>query len=469
MKLSRLIPPLRIAALGFAILVTLGGLIIAYENWHGPRALRAEAARLSAQGESLDYASYFPPRLPEEKNFMADPFLQMVDGRRPRDPAFAAAYGEFRKRTDNYWPLGRTWAQGLLDTVRVNERGQSHEIPPQEVLGAVASIEPQILRLRRRAAECSLAQIDLGPALMRRDFRGVNTDWDIGEFLQLSRGIAWQAAAESRLGKNAYAYADALVLMRMALATKSYPNLLTSIVEIGMVDSLTELFWQGCLSKSWSGPELEVFLNFFESAKLGDLSAYDLRAERALIMTVALTNPGAFFDRKLGFRRTPLLYLMRFGLTSENALAAMAGVDDALGCMDLNKANFDLTKAQTYVSQRATGWGRTNPYRRLGHLAATTSLEAVIHEVQVPPGWEVGTIVAALELYHRAHQDYPTKLEDLVPTYFARVPTGILAGTPPNYRRIDRANFRLTSGGPPEPAWEWHTQIVASEPASAAR
>jgi len=56
-------------------------------------------------------------------------------------------------------------------------------------------------------------------------------------------------------------------------------------------------------------------------------------------------------------------------------------------------------------------------------------------------------IVCALERYHLAHGEYPETLEALTPGLIEKIPTDLVGGQPPHYRRNADGTFLLYSIG----------------------
>src|SRR6185436_6134810 len=61
---------------GVALFIALFVLIHVVENWRGHREWARAKAELAAKGESLDYASFLKPPVPDEENVMAHPYMK---------------------------------------------------------------------------------------------------------------------------------------------------------------------------------------------------------------------------------------------------------------------------------------------------------------------------------------------------------------------------------------------------------
>src|SRR5262245_43861512 len=61
-----------------AILATLWALFHLEENWRGKRAWQKYKTDLAARGEHLDLEWFIPKPIPDDQNFAAIPFFQMM-------------------------------------------------------------------------------------------------------------------------------------------------------------------------------------------------------------------------------------------------------------------------------------------------------------------------------------------------------------------------------------------------------
>src|SRR5690242_916227 len=79
--------------LALAAAVTLVVLLYTFENWRGKRAWEARRRQLQAKGETLDWAAFIPPPVPDNQNFFDAPDMEewfVKDSRRNLNGAAAA-------------------------------------------------------------------------------------------------------------------------------------------------------------------------------------------------------------------------------------------------------------------------------------------------------------------------------------------------------------------------------------------
>ena len=148
------------------------------------------------------------------------------------------------------------------------------------------------------------------------------------------------------MGLSDEAYMDVLILMRMTKATDSCPTLIGAMMGANTEGEITDLFWQGTLSKSWSEPQIEGFRDFFVSSAIWKAVVRGLCVERVAISN-DLTAPEG----------VPSSH----GLVSDNAAVAEAIIGEMITWFDPATNSFDVRKAQQYLD-RGKGWvERVNP------------------------------------------------------------------------------------------------------------
>lgn len=71
-----------------AALVTLGAAFIAEEDWRGSLAWRHYKSGMEARGDSIDSARLIPPKVPDNENFAACPYLAGALAQPPGNPGW---------------------------------------------------------------------------------------------------------------------------------------------------------------------------------------------------------------------------------------------------------------------------------------------------------------------------------------------------------------------------------------------
>jgi len=260
------------------------------------------------------------------------------------------------------------------------------------------------------------------------------------------------------LGRNPDAYADAVILCRMAKATGTRKTVLCALVEIAMYGGICDLVQRGVDMGSWSEPQLTGFRDFFASETCWQDFENGLHSERVVhIETWDASKPlGVGVKDPTGWVWTRLLAPLRPGLIAEARLRAERAESAIIDCYDPMGDRFDLARAQKLMAQPLTWCERLNPYSEFERLAWRNINPVAITDAKRHFLVEMYGVAVAIELFQIGHQSYPAKLDELVPAYLPRIPRSLLTGEPPAYTRIDPAHFRLSSA-------HWHEEAETPE------
>jgi hypothetical protein len=403
---------------------------------------------------------------------MADPFLEMIDGCRSPDAVFTARYGETQKiQQPQYWPDGVS-REIKFRTSSAKLGRKDGRMSPDEVVASFRLIEGDILRLRHRAEICTCSRFEFAGDSRNELAPGIPAFGPrvrFGELFPFFQALHWRAAAELELGRVAEAYIDTEVLMRMADATNSQSTVLGALLGRAMCDQVTQLLWQGIVSGSWTTDEITGFRNFFGPEDFWKAIVTGISAERVLTIE-CWSSPSGFlavmgsrFDR--GW--THFLNSLGPGFAYQHSLRSENSLNGALACIDPVHRRFNLPQAE-HLLARDLGWrGRLESILAFGSTQQANLLAVMIGKAGQPGRSEVGSVIAALELFRIAQHRYPAKLDELVPVYLSRIPTSVLTGEQPAYTRIDPDHFRLSAfpsvdlrsvfpnDSAPGPVWVW--------------
>jgi hypothetical protein len=87
------------------------------------------------------------------------------------------------------------------------------------------------------------------------------------------------------------------------------------------------------------------------------------------------------------------------------------------------------------------------PYNMLSHMLLPAVSSVLPKTARTQTVIQQTVIACALERYYRAHQQYPDKLQQLVPQYLSAVPRDVMDGAPLRYRRENDGSYLLYSVG----------------------
>ena len=462
-----------------ACLVTLVALLFAEENWRGRHAWETYKNEWGAKGEKFDFASYVPPRVPDDQNFAMTPLLAPLfdfnpeplqpgqDRWRDKDghvrvAQFAA--GLFTLYPNSKLPVHRRWTNTItndaaiwmqaLQTNSADSQFTSTTEAAKELLKDFAEYRPELDELETAS---------------HRPYARFNLDYTrepafeillphLAVLKRFAMVLQLRARAESLLGQTEAAHKDIGLMLVLARSVKDEPILISSLVEFSVMQMAIREIQQGLTTQQWTDAELADL-----ETKLGkmDLLAeygHTMRGERALSesgmdyfarnrrqlsMLNGIVNDGTSEDAPdfsvlvpTGWFRQNQVVIARV-----NQELYLAPVDAAHHRVDVAAASQATAKLE---EELAHGFPPYHIFARLllpGLSGALTKFSA--EQVQVDE-----TIIAcALERYRLANGNYPETLAALAPKYVASVPNDVISGEPLKYHRTDEGKFILYSVG----------------------
>ncbi|MBI5396977.1 MAG: hypothetical protein HZA91_16900 [Verrucomicrobia bacterium] len=463
-----------------ACLVTLFVLFHVEENWRGERAWAAYKHELEAKGAKLDFASFIPPRVPDDQNFAMTPFLAPLHNfdpatgklretealKRAQDFAKSLPYGGLSGRSKSQSIDLVAWRDAMRKPPGSDEAvvkslprtAQERAAAAPAVLAALKQYEPVIEELRAASARphCrfNLNYAAENPATILLPH--------FSPLRNVCKILALRASAELAAGQSEQAIADLKLLCFIAGATKN-DFLIGHLVSITVMEMAVQVIWEGLANHQWSDAQLQSLQTRLQNVDcLAD--AWDaFQAERAGFGC-------AMFDylRKLpGNKLLPILQVLTGGGSTSGSIAS--GLISSLipsGWLYFEQLNyhlvfeeqllpiFDMTARRVYA-QRAEeieqalekgGISSIWQHRVLVHLllpaVATISKKSALAQTTL----DQTTLACALERCRLADGKFPETLDALAPRFVAKLPHDIISGQPLKYRR-DGAGYVLYSVG----------------------
>jgi len=464
-----------------AALVTLGALFVAEENWRGSRAWRNYKSAMEAKGDRFDAARLIPPKVPDDENFAACPYLAHAFAGLLESPGWTniASYVRYPESLPQRpgWPYGLSadlsnWAVAFQSGIRNSdsESKRRHEAqerhehyfgplataansqPPSQVGTAPEKMDPAqaaaIILDHLKVCEPVLA--DLRTASLRRYCR-FNVPYEkwaspnkeaaadlTVQHLAVVKGIfqvlALRASAELAAGRTGLALEDVNMMFRLEDGLKDEPLLISQLVAYSTTALLLKPVAQGLAEHRWSDAQLRAL-----QERLGhtDLLASTLQAfygERDI-----LAHPSFSSSRIVprGWSRLEELNLNR------------AFQEVLLPRMDL--AQREISPAVGHACDVAMSNYPPNGAFIHHRFFASMLLPAFFHSPQhaafAQTDVDLMTVACALERYRLAEGSYPDQLASLTPRFIAALPHDIINGQPLKYRRTDSGKFVLYSVG----------------------
>jgi hypothetical protein len=419
--------------LGFGLIVLTGGLVIMYGFIANQRALtlaHEHQAKLRALGEPTTLSELKPSVIPDGDNFAHTPLIQgIVHQRFDRDvPAVAAQLARASSLVGHQPKL-----EGIIRGARVS--GPS---PIEEVMSALAPLEPELARLRSEARVRTKSQI-----LLNWNADPISASYGyLSQLRSLSQLLHMHALASLASGHAATAHDDALVLHRIMAGIGEDRGLIPSVFANVMSGMLLNVYEQGVQSGKWSAEQHESFQQMFSSVNYPAMFLRALRAERLTTRHGAMTMlSGAPTSTDLIGR---LQQLLPKGLI-EDALTEHSEAFQNLSTVgfERNPVRYDPVALRRFTEGMKALGESSNPMKRtLGH-----DFEKTVHSMATRVAQVHGAVQgAAIERYRAAHGQYPGDLSALVPRFLDALPPDPFTGKPYVYRRANHGYVLYSVG-----------------------
>ena len=454
-------------------LVLLAGIILffyQFENWRGKRAWKKFVQEMEAQGERLDWQAFVPRKVPDEDNFAATPLLDAIAYKGRVDPT---VWSKFQTNPlsgytfdCSLWKKGKTLdlraCSEFLNGASV-QKGMldSSTEEAKAVLAPLSILDPEFSELRQ-AARRPLAQLrgDRSPSGPVPDFVKMR---DLGYLLAL------RTSAELALGKTDDAFADALVIQRLAKAFESEPYLVGTMIGCALAGNMgLQTFWEGLAGGKWSEAQLGTFQQTFHSTDLpSDLDRALRGGERAgfdeLVQSSThvrdLFNPGSnragfgAFVEQVYYGAWPKGWVYRNQVVHNRVLQ-----ETALSGYDVPRQRVFPSQCRENNASLIRAISSRSPFTHLAAVGLPNFTRATEVVARTQTAVNQAAVACALELYRRAHHEYPPELPALMPQFADALPHDLIIGKSLQYRRVGEKYLlysvgwdEVDNGGRPEP------------------
>lgn len=439
MKLSPiLISTARWTLLAVASVVTLAAVVTVVENWRGDRAWRACEREANARGESLGFAPFATPPVPEERNFFKSPVLEsLVYSRADEAPAarilqssrFNTVDGAIAGGTDKELePIRRRLRQANLLS------GPDSANAAADILAAMQPVAALLDATREAARERPDAWLPFkDPTKGRLP--------EVGTLFNLGRMLAFRARLEVILHRGDEAFGDLQAVLRLAAGMRSgSKTLLQCMGGEALYGVNAQALEAGCRQHLWTETQLRALqAEYSRHASVAALQE-TLRVERA--WTLAYLD--SFDDPAMQKQRPEELWWFRRGWAQQNKVAIFRFMDAALATLDPAAGVLRPDKLEALRAETATLKASRGPYRYFARIT-TARLDSII------PGFGQSAnattqllAMIALERHRLAHGDYPGTLPELAVTPAPRALRDAIGGEPLGYARLSADNYSLS-------------------------
>jgi hypothetical protein len=449
----------------------LVGLFYAVENWRGNHSINRLKAQLYARGETLDWRRIIPVTISDDRNLAMTPLLKplldygrgvnnQVEWRTSADQAKAFRMlskgkppGPSASEQDSFIDL-KAWQNYFRGNMNFPQATEPQS-PAADVLLALSQFDPQLKELQQAVAsrpECRW------PVQYEENFAALLPHLEVLRSMLLATEL--RAAARLDLGQTVEAFEDVKVGLRLAESLSTEPLLISHLVRVAMNTGALKPVREGLARHQWTDPQLSELQKIFSTMNL--LAEYKrcMRGERAFCieaieaMRTGKVGPEFFADDPdgtPGWAKAPLLRVAPSGWFFQNE-CSVARVHDqySLAIVDENvlRINVPPTLAPGSADPLEQVMGhRSTPYNSIAWMVVPAISNVLPKTGRAQTQAEAAAVACALERYRLSHQQYPEKLEQLVPAFLAQLPHDIVDGKPLRYRKEQEGGYLLYSIG----------------------
>ena len=409
-----------------AFIIVIGACFYSEENSRGVTAWQKCEREVAAHGDSLDWKTFIPAPVPDEKNFFKAPMMTewFVKG--------AVSHGPNLLPTNN----PETTAEDITASSASN------------YVAWCAAFEPGFDRIRV-AVQRPLAQVE-GDYV--RPFKGPQPNFI--SYRNVTQALAHRAKCHLVLGEPDEALVDLTLLHHLNQTLVQEHKALTlvdAMIHVAIAGLYEDAVAYGLDSRAWREPQLAAL-----QAQLADINllpevAYSFRGERAGVNHLLDTlTPDELMRAVYGTHRQVSdlgWWLMPSGWIYQNKVVVVTLETKLLEAIDTAGNTVSPFKAEVASTSINREFEHATPFNFIAAICVPNFTKASMTMARNQTLVDQARVVCALERYRLAHEKYPAALTALVPEFIATLPHDIIGGKPLNYSRRDDWNFRLYSVG----------------------
>jgi len=425
------------------VLLTLAVLVALFyvvENTRGKRAWEQYTRECAARGEDIgDWLSLIPPPIPDEDNIaMAPIFLDLLVN--PNRKKLHLPYVRFP--TDTNTVQGAVWQTGVyrgLDPYRV-------ALSNDNLLAALAVYNDDLREVEE--------------VLKRPLFRYAG--WDEVDSLTpeapvtlVYNSLGWiyhlRSRARLEAGQPGDALEDIKTGFRIANIEKAAPSLFALSMRGYISNMMLEPVWLGICERVWNEQQLATLQGIIEEINLAEHMVLAVRFNRRLLASQLISRHwfswivGLSGTKSWDFNDMSYSYMIPTGWFYQNAVH-LANFYGKRECMiHANKRCFDFSQWE-YLDKATRCFPRViYALATLAHedFFSVVGMRAVLAQATL----HQAAIACAIERYRLENMRIPERLDDLVPTYLAKIPCDPCDGHPMRYKLEDDGNAVIYSIG----------------------
>lgn len=445
-------------------------IVVAYVgiNWYGEREWTAFRTEWEKKGEKFAPTDFIPASVPDDQNFATTPLLaaQLDYSRAPGKPvtwnnpalkdrakdigAVLQNRGKRKAPGTGQWPLAVPvdliqWHQFLSpDAPATNVQESARGV--LEVLKQFDVEFNELASAGARPHSVFRLEYDKGFQMLLPHLAGIRS---------ISQTLRLRALAKLGAGDKDGAFADTKLCLRLADALRSEPLLISQLVRLAILQQAIQPIWEGVTQHQWSDSQLREIQRILAAEDILDAYLVAMRTERAFgNAAIDDLRSGRMSWSSLGDADgmsggSGISFAGRFipaGFFRLNQLTLNRVYQErCLPVFDVENRKVDVEKAMALDSApELRESGLFNIFARMLLPAMSKSASKFAYgEASV----DLATTACALERYRLKNGEYPDRLDPLVPEFIDRIPTDVISGTLPHYRREAPGRYALYSVG----------------------
>jgi len=445
------------------VCITLVALFYAVEDWRGRAAWVQCKRELEAKGERLDWAAYVPKRVPDDQNFARTLVLEAIAYKNRQDTGVVARFDEIKSFAFAIhmgdWTRGKpadleACQRSVHDKDGLASASPSRE-PATDVLAVLNRLDPEWKELRA-ATQRPYAQFWYDP------------EWPWNAVIPnmvmlrtLVQLLSVRASAELALNRSDDAFADVVVLHKVAEALQNQPFLVAAMVRVAILSGpATQPVWEGIVNGKWSDAQLaEIQKLYARLDLLADFQRAMRGGERAVVNDLVERDPKEIerlvLDLKDGKCRSAsdclhlcVVRLSPSGWRYQNQAYYNRVIQQyALSGYDPGRKQVFPRAIDNFIKQFETELHQRVLFGKLAGVAVPNFFKALQTCTRDETEMNEVVLACALERYRRAEGDYPETLASLAPRFIEHVPHDLITGEPLKYHRSGKRSFTLHSVG----------------------
>lgn len=460
-------------SLGFVVLAILivAGVygFYAYADAAGAREWAETKKSLEAAGDNLDFASYIPPKIPDDQNLAAIPLFRVETNTVSKSrsmPGVEDAYRNYREvgspPTTGSMEKGELPDQGIIekwvsDGYRKLFPKESQTITPLEKIDAIF---PVVKELSEAAKTRPLCRFEIDYTTMptfKRSYPELMAAMDLVKILRIHARVAL-------MGNHPEIALDDIKLgLQLNSGMWRGLTLIHGLVAVAVSNLHMAMIWDGLNRHAWNDSQLAELqqclkgidcLNNFQLSLRGESTGMymqtidcmrDDRETGAQLVTVLSQYADDYNDLSIwGF------YLYRIWPKGTFDMAKARGLSFY---MEATHEFVDPAKDRVFpekLDQMQRKIGSQNRYAFPNLLVRITVPHVIISIEKFSEGQfhvDAAIIACALERYCLAHGAYPASLDDLAPYSDGPLPHDLMNGEPYHYKLQPDGKYLLYSVG----------------------